>query len=83
MGGPDPAFSAPTGAPAGDTAPAVLGVERSLAGKRWSMRLADERTGLMLAQRLGVAEVVGRVLAGRGVGLDQADAFFNPTLREL
>jgi single-stranded-DNA-specific exonuclease len=79
MGGSDPAFSVSTTA----TAAGVLGVERSLTGKRWLMRLADERAALTLAQRLGVAEVVGRVLAGRGVGLDQADAFFDPTLRQL
>ncbi len=79
MGEGDPALSAPaTGANSG-----VLGVERSLTGKRWTMRLANERTGLTLAQRLGVAEVVGRVLAGRGVELDQAESFFNPTLRQL
>ena len=79
MPGSDPARSQPTG----DSAPAVLGIERSLTGRRWVMRLADDRAALALTQRLGVAEVVGRVLAGRGVAVDQADAFFNPTLRQL
>jgi len=36
-----------------------------------------------MAQRLGLPEVVGRVLAARGVGLEDADAFLNPTLRGL
>ncbi|HIM77049.1 MAG TPA: single-stranded-DNA-specific exonuclease RecJ [Rhodospirillales bacterium] len=60
-----------------------LGVEKSLKGKRWIKREADDRQALALAQRYGLPEVVGRVLAGRGVGLDDAEAFLNPTLRTL
>ena len=62
---------------------AVLGVESSLTGKRWRARLADARMGLALAQRLELPEIVGRVMAGRGVTLDTADAYLNPTLRAL
>lgn len=61
----------------------VLGVERSLTGRRWLRREGDERTALALAQRLGLPEIVGRVLAGRGVGLDDAETFLNPTLKAL
>jgi single-stranded-DNA-specific exonuclease len=60
-----------------------LGVERSLTGRRWRARLTDDRAALALAQRLGVPEIVGRVLAARGVALDDADDFLNPTLRRL
>ena len=60
-----------------------LGVEKSLKGKRWIKRDADDRQALALAQRYGLPEVVGRVLAGRGVGLDDAEAFLNPTLRTM
>jgi single-stranded-DNA-specific exonuclease len=60
-----------------------LGVEQSLTGKRWLSRAADERLSLALAQRLGVPEIVGRVLAARGVALEGASSFLNPTLREL
>lgn len=73
------------GAPSDDAredAP-FLGVARSLGGKRWRLRQADERAGLALAQRLEVPEIVGRVLAGRGVGPDQAEHFLNPRLRDL
>ncbi len=34
-----------------------------------------------MAQRLDVPELVGRVLAGRGVNIEQAEDFLNPTLR--
>jgi single-stranded-DNA-specific exonuclease len=59
-----------------------LGVERSLTGRRWRQRLADDRHGMALAQRLGVPEILGRVLAGRGVEAEDAEQFLNPTLRD-
>ncbi len=59
-----------------------LGVERSLSGKRWRVRLGDARTGMALAQRLGLPEILGRVLAARGVALADADAFLEPSLRK-
>jgi single-stranded-DNA-specific exonuclease len=62
---------------------AFLSVERSFTGKRWTAREADARTTLALAQRLEVPEIIGRVLAARGVGLDDAPRFLNPTLREM
>jgi single-stranded-DNA-specific exonuclease len=36
---------------------------------------------MALSQRLGVPEVVGRVLAGRGVGIEDAEDYLNPSLR--
>lgn len=64
-------------------AAAFLGVERSLSGRRWLARPGDERLALALAQRLALPELVGRVLASRGVGLEEAESFLNPTLRDL
>ncbi len=62
---------------------AVLGVERSVSGRRWRFRLADARAGLALAQRLGAPEIVGRVLAARGVAAERAESFLNPTLKAM
>jgi single-stranded-DNA-specific exonuclease len=59
-----------------------LGVERSALGRRWYARLDDDRVALGLAQRLGVPEIVARVIAGRGVDEAAAPAFFAPKLRE-
>jgi single-stranded-DNA-specific exonuclease len=61
----------------------VLGVGRSLAGRRWVWRLGEDRVGLGIAQRLGVPEIIGRLLAARGVGLEAACDFLDPTLRVL
>lgn len=83
------------GDPAGGKAPAAafLGIERSISGKRWRDRLDDpprgsaseagERAALALAQRHGLPEIVGRVLAARGVAPDDVDDFLNPTLKAL
>ncbi len=62
---------------------AVLGIERSVSGRRWRPRLADDRAGLALAQRLDLPEIVGRILAARGVEADAAETFLNPRLRAL
>ena len=62
---------------------AVLGVERSVTGRRWVWRSADARTGLAIAQRLDVPELVGRLLAARGVGVEAALDFLEPRLRAL
>ena len=61
----------------------ALGVGCSVTGRRWVWRQGEERTGLAIAQRLGVPELVGRLLAARGVAMDDAAAFLDPTLRAL
>jgi len=38
---------------------------------------------MAMAQQLGVPEIVGRVLDGRAVGLEDASRFLDPTLRDL
>lgn len=62
---------------------AFLGVERSLTGRRWAARLADERTALAIAQRHGLPEPVARLLAARDVDLDAVPDFLDPTLRRF
>ncbi len=60
-----------------------LNVERSASGRRWKARLEDARLAEAIAQRHDLPEILGRVLAARGVGIDEAEAFLNPTLRTL
>lgn len=60
-----------------------LGVARSFTGKRWRPRGGDDRAALALAQRLDVPEIVGRMLAARGVPLQEATRFLDPKLREM
>ena len=63
--------------------PAFLGVTRSVTGRRWRARAEDNRLVQALSQRLGVPELIARVLAGRGVDLEHGDTFLQPTLRDL
>ena len=61
---------------------AFLGVEESVCGKRWRARLDDDRRAMALSQRFGLPEIVGRILAARGVGLEDAGRFLEPRLRD-
>jgi single-stranded-DNA-specific exonuclease len=65
----------------------VLGVELSLGGRRWvwhpATATASEAQALGLAQRLELPEILGRLLAMRGVTQELAAQFLAPTLRAL
>lgn len=63
--------------------PAILGVRSSLTGQSWHMADADERLVQACAQRHSIPEVVARVLLARGVDVDEAPGFLNPTIRTL
>ena len=64
---------------------ALLGVERSVLGRRWIERLAPEAAPIAtaLAQAHGLPDLVARALAGRGVGVHEAPGFLAPRLRDL
>ncbi|OYV40172.1 MAG: single-stranded-DNA-specific exonuclease RecJ, partial [Acidocella sp. 20-61-6] len=64
-------------------ADAVLGVTRSLSGRRWLWRAGEERVAAGIAQRLNLPEIVSRLLAARGVGIEAAADFLEPTLRVM
>jgi single-stranded-DNA-specific exonuclease len=64
---------------------AFLGVERSATGRRWRERL-DERAAaraLAIVQHHQFPDLLARVLAGRGVEVEEAAAFLDPTVRAL
>jgi len=62
-----------------------LGVKQSARGVSWEHRLdpRGENIALGIAQSHGVPEIVARVLAGRGVGLEEAARFLTPSIRDL
>ncbi len=61
----------------------AFGVETGLSGRRWVLRPSDDRIALGIAQRLDLPEVLGRLLAARGIGVETARHFLEPTLRAL
>jgi single-stranded-DNA-specific exonuclease len=62
-----------------------LDVRRSANGVRWVHRLdrRQENVALAIAQADGIPDLVARVLAGRGVGVEEAARFLDPTIRDL
>jgi len=64
---------------------AFLGVTASARGFLWRERLTPEAIPLALAisQRHGLHELLGRVLAARGVALDDAPIALDPTVKAL
>src|SRR5438874_2556778 len=65
------------------SAASFLGVERSVCGRRWRTREPDPGLAAAIAQRHGLPEIVGRLLAQRGIGIDEAPGFLAPRLRDV
>lgn len=63
-------------------APPLLGVAASASGLVWRARCTDERHIAALAQRHGMPDILARILAGRGVGLEEVEAYLSPSLRD-
>ncbi|ULR46214.1 single-stranded-DNA-specific exonuclease RecJ [Rhizobium sp. K102] len=64
---------------------AFLGVEKSALDNRWVARLdqAGQNRALAMSQVHGLPDLIARVLAGRGVPVDEAIEFLDPTIRSL
>ena len=62
-----------------------LGVTRSARGLLWSDRLppGGARLATAISQRHGLPEMLGRVLAARGFGIDEVPDVLEPTLKAL
>lgn len=62
-----------------------LGVAASATERSWSDRLdaRASQAALAIAQRHGVPEILARVLAGRGVLLEDVPAYLDPSIRAL
>ena len=58
-----------------------LGVSRSVTGRRWRARPADEAVVREHQSRLGLSEPLARALASRGVSAAEGPDFLQPTLR--
>src|SRR5947208_3851784 len=67
----------------GGAAAPFLGVERSVCGRRWRERAADPGLAAAIAERHGLPEIVGRLLAQRGIGMVETPGFLAPRLRDL
>jgi single-stranded-DNA-specific exonuclease len=62
-----------------------LGVTKSARGYRWTDMLEPARVkdATAISQQHGLPDLLGRVLAARGVGLEEVSVFLDPTVRAL
>lgn len=62
-----------------------LGIRSSATGMKWvdRLNLREANNALAIAQNYGIADLVSRVMAGRGVAIEAAEQFLNPTIRAL
>lgn len=65
------------------TAEPFLGVRRSALEQAWTLRPYVPRIAEAISSRLGVSPIVGQLIAARGIGLDEAESFYSPSLKEL
>jgi single-stranded-DNA-specific exonuclease len=64
---------------------AFLDVSSSFTGRVWRARLdaAGEARAQAIAQISGQDDLMARVLAGRGIGVEEVERYLEPTLRDL
>ncbi len=64
---------------------AFLGIGQSARGFRWRERLlpGQRNTALAISQRHGLPELLGRVLAARGIAIDDVPVTLEPTIKAL
>jgi single-stranded-DNA-specific exonuclease len=65
--------------------PHFLNVSQSVLGRAWTDRLdfRTQRNAIAIGQRTGLSDILARIVAARGVEVDDAEAFLMPTVRSL
>jgi single-stranded-DNA-specific exonuclease len=65
--------------------PYFLDVSKSVLGRPWADRLDfnTQRIATAIGQRTGLSDILARIVASRGVDVDGAEAFLQPTVRAL
>lgn len=54
---------------------------KSVNGYNWALRPYDERTSLALSQKFELPEITARLLAAKGVAIENAEDFLNPSIK--
>ena len=71
--------------PSESNGPLFLGVSSSAKGRAWGQRMApgQDRIAAAISQQHDLPDILGRVLAARGVTAQTCQSFLNPSLRDL
>ncbi|HKD46353.1 MAG TPA: single-stranded-DNA-specific exonuclease RecJ [Rhizomicrobium sp.] len=64
-------------------AAAPFGVARSFSGRRWRLDAGDENLARRLQQEAMLSPVLARLLAARGVSVEEASDYLHPTLKKF
>lgn len=64
------------------SADALFGVTRSLGGRAWALKPADDRVAGEIARLTGANDALARLLAARGLTAQTAPGFLSPRLRD-
>lgn len=59
----------------------VLDIQSSILGKKWVFADIDARLAQGISQAYGLPDILGRLLASRGIGFDQIPAFLDPSIK--
>lgn len=64
---------------------AYLGVSKSAKERKWIERLDERGTSIAsaIAQSQGIADIVARVMAGRGLDPEAAEGYLDPAIKDL
>ncbi len=65
-----------------DTSDRLFGVERSLKGRSWVLKTADDALVREITRQHGVPDALARLLAARGLSADSVGGFLTPRLRD-
>ena len=62
-----------------------LDITQSVSGRAWVDRLdtSAARNATAIGQRTGIPDILARIMAGRGVSLEAAESYLEPTIRAL
>jgi len=68
-----------------DSPRTFLDVTQSVTGRMWVDRLDANaaRIATAIGQRTDLSEILARIVAGRGIGIEDTEKFLEPTIREL
>lgn len=62
---------------------ALLGVERSLSGRKWRLRDADDAAVSVIARQQQLPDALARVISARGIAPEAAGHYLAPRLRDV
>ncbi len=58
-------------------------IESAVSEMRWQLKEVDERVVMAIMQKFDLPEIMSRVIANRGIQIDEVEDYLNPTIRKF